>query len=65
MPSNLDRYKGDLDSLVAKGEELYLAMLMEGQSAEDRLKLQVKGKVKYDLNNLPSNINRGTPKPRY
>ncbi len=56
MPSNLDRYKGDLDSLVAKGEKLYLATLMEGQSAEfqERLKLQVKGKVKYDLNNLLS-----------
>ncbi len=29
MSSNLDRYKKDLDSLVAKGEKLYLAMQWE------------------------------------
>src|SRR5260370_12960281 len=29
MPSNLDRYKKDLDSLVAKGEKLHLAMQAE------------------------------------
>ena len=57
MLSNLDRYKSDLDSLVAKGEGLYLAMLRECLPAEfDEYLNKSDEEMKEFLKTLPSFI---------
>jgi hypothetical protein len=64
MPSNLDRYKSDLESLIAKGEELHLAMQAEAlpEQFESVLKKRFgsteggKKKVQDVLKGLPSFI---------
>jgi hypothetical protein len=40
LPSNLDRYRKDLDSLIAKGEQLYAAIQAESRPAEYRTALR-------------------------
>lgn len=56
MSSNVDRYKADLDSLVAKGEKLHLAIHMECDSAkfEQSVKTRFKEKAKDFLASIPS-----------
>ncbi len=56
MPSNLERYKKDLDILVAKGEELHLAMQAEcfPDDVARALKKQNADKAKEILEALPS-----------
>lgn len=56
MPSNLDRYKKDLDALLAKGEELHLTMQAEcfPDQVERVLKKQYGDKAKETLKVLPS-----------
>jgi hypothetical protein len=46
MPSNLDRYKSDLDSLIKKGEELHLAMQAETFPKEFEKALEKRAKKK-------------------
>ncbi len=56
MPTNLDRYKKDLDSLLAKGDDLHLAMQEEcfPVQLEAALKKEVGDKAKGMLKALPS-----------
>jgi hypothetical protein len=56
MPSNLDRYKKDLDSLTNRGEDLSLAMQAEcfPEQFERGLKKDNNEAFKKLLKNLPS-----------
>jgi hypothetical protein len=55
MPTNLDRYKKDLDSLVAKGDDLLLAMVLEcDASAKEEFKKKLGDRSDGILKNLPS-----------
>ena len=56
MPTNLDRYKKDLDSLLAKGNNLYLAIQAEcfPEQLQAALKKQLGDKAKGMLEALPS-----------
>ena len=58
MPSNLDSYKGDLDSLIKKGEDLYLAMQVETfpEQFQEALEKRAKKKaaVQEVIKRLPS-----------
>jgi hypothetical protein len=52
MPSNLDRYRKDLDSLLARGDKLYLDMQME--CFPEELKKKYGNKAEGVLKALPS-----------
>ncbi len=57
MPSNLDRYKKDLDVLLARGEQLRLAMLVDclpGEQAAQILKNEYGDKAQESIKALPS-----------
>lgn len=56
MPPNLDRYKKDLDSLLAKGEMLHIAMQAEcfPEQIERAFKKEHGDKAKEILKTLPS-----------
>ena len=56
MPSNLDRYKKDLDALIARGKKLNLAIQAESRPEEfaAALKKQLGDKVKDFVASLPS-----------
>jgi len=56
MPSNLDRYKKDLDALIARGEQLYIALQAEclPKQFEQVLKKQYGDKAGEILTALPS-----------
>ena len=40
MTSNLDRYKKDIDALIVKGHNLYVAMVLACSSTEQQKKLK-------------------------
>jgi hypothetical protein len=56
MTSNLSKYKSDLDSLIARGEELYVAIQVECYPSvfDTALEKQFKEKAKDVLASLPS-----------
>jgi hypothetical protein len=55
MVSNLDRYKRDLDSLIAKGERLFVAMQREcsPRGFDEEVKKQYKDKADEILRAIP------------
>jgi hypothetical protein len=55
MQSNLDRYKKDLESLIARGEELFNAMQAECFPKQFKTEIEKLGdKGKEYIKNLPS-----------
>src|SRR5471030_1683094 len=56
MVSNLDRYKKDLDSLIAKGERLFFAIQRERvpQEFDKEVKQHYKDKANEFLKQIPS-----------
>ncbi len=56
MPTNLDRYKKDLDSLIERGQDLHIAMQFEcfPKETESALKKEFGDKAKEIIKKLPS-----------
>jgi hypothetical protein len=55
MPSNLDRFKSDLETLIQRGKALQMAMQLEchGEAFKKQVKTQLKAKADGYLDGLP------------